>query len=606
MSEFDRASDGTAAELEAMFAGVSHADSVETEIVRSEARSSDPTADTAVYPEVIVPAEGRGRVAGQRTTVARMAGVALLGEETTLAAKDTPADAGATAHRSDSTPARESDESDVPPAPGDGGDKKPPINPPPPGSAEASDGDEDRGEPAGPKFNALRKETGVRVEEVAQQAGMGTSTLYAFLAGRTQLPSEKARAVLDAMGAPPERAEELMRDYREPPEQRRGRPRPPAVFGITPPPAETGQQRPDLREIIPAAQAGEAAAEQTLNGIVGVMLDRTRRLIPPGLDADDVLGAVRERLARHPFDPDRPVKEGTPPEDIPGIVYSRLQRYVGLAVRSAVVDRLGLLREESRASITEEIGSPLDAQPSQTYDNRDVTAALPAEQLEQTLTPRERQVVALRAAGKSNQEIARELGIAETAVKQHASRARTRIENTILRPAGLEPTYSLPDGRELSRLARSGEIQAVNVMGVFYVKEEWLPEDLSQTHIRVSDIATNAEMIAFRRLHPDRLRTYKRSNYILPTDLPLLREIQDRKQGERRAIPPPSEGYVAIPDIAANRTESGRLYGHLRAGDFSDVIRRGRVRFVRAAEAQRFLDAYRQEHGEPGETGGQQ
>ena len=59
---------------------------------------------------------------------------------------------------------------------------------------------------------------------------------------------------------------------------------------------------------------------------------------------------------------------------------------------------------------------------------RDVAERLSALKLGPTITPREREVLALIAAGRANKEIAAHLGVSEDTVKRHVSHILEKLD----------------------------------------------------------------------------------------------------------------------------------------------------------------------------------
>lgn len=346
----------------------------------------------------------------------------------------------------------------------------------------------------------------------------------------------------------------------------------------------------DLREIIPAARAGDAGAEQ-------VLFDITERMLYPWSrrhrDFDSITGDVRERLVRYPFDPLWPVAEGTSPDEIPAIVEMRYRRYIALTVRSVAVDRMHAQRElPTEITDTARPVSELEHAPPLKFTNGDATAALPVDALDKILTPKQRLVIALRMKGKTNAEIAESLGGGEGAVKAAVMRARAKINRELLAPAGLRELRHYPNTAYLTQAARRGYIQAVMILSRWYARPEWIPGELPDRYVRLAPLATTAAVIAFKRMHPERILLHKNRSYIDKSDLPVLQEIERQKQYDKPKYHSPP-GFTAFPEVARTYQEQIMLNQAVRDGKFSTLKKRGRVYFVPTDEAHAILEKFR-------------
>jgi hypothetical protein len=360
----------------------------------------------------------------------------------------------------------------------------------------------------------------------------------------------------------------------------------------------------DLRSVIPAAQAGDVEAERTLFDLTERLITGRLRPYDTGvIDTGDVAGEVRERLVAHPFDASRPVNTDDPTEAA-NIVHRRYASYVSKTVRSVVADHFRHSREVTQ-DVGDRTGTPLHeietAQPGETAQRLDITSLIPREQIVDALgSELQLQVFDARMAGRSNAEIAAELSTEDRpvnpeAVKAMLYRARAKLERAILEPAGLKPARDHPQAPFVRQVIRSKEMSSVRVLGMDYVRDDWVPPNLAEEgYVPLRDIATNAEAITFKYMHPDRTHRQLGRVRISPSDLPHLLDIKSRKQAEHGALQPPEAGYVALPDLISRPEEAVTLSAALAGGTFTNIIRTNQAVFVRADQARQILEALRQ------------
>lgn len=350
----------------------------------------------------------------------------------------------------------------------------------------------------------------------------------------------------------------------------------------------------DLRVIIPAANANDHAAQVELLTITERIAMSTLRRCSE-IDIDEVMAEVRAAALPCRFDPNRPFDEEPSPDRKPRAIADRYYQYVRKIVFATVADELARATRERITNSLHYHGNPLQA-PS--YENSDVTAALPDEPLRNILSDYQYTVFSLRRDGHSNSEIAAKLGRTDSGIRMTMHRVRTLIETTFLEPAGIHPVTSSAGYNHNALLGAiaAGRMRALQILGRWYAHEDWLlrRRPVSEaTHVRLGTLATQRTITAFRRRYPDRIVVECRISYISRQDIPLVEEIE-RTRPRRRPTPSPDPDCVYLPDLNLTASEDSFIRTRVTRGGFSRVVRQHGKEFVPASEVEAFLKEYQE------------
>lgn len=170
----------------------------------------------------------------------------------------------------------------------------------------------------------------------------------------------------------------------------------------------------DRMEIVEASSFAQAQEQIERDGAFDIVL---ADLLMPGTEGFDSIRAICERV------PDTPVvvvsvKERA--EDVRGAINAGAKGYIPKSSSPEVlVQALKLVLSGGIYLPPHLLG--VSQSPSGTFPESDRAELFPAQGALGRLTPRQRQVLALLAEGKSNKEIASELGLAAGTVKIHVS-----------------------------------------------------------------------------------------------------------------------------------------------------------------------------------------
>jgi hypothetical protein len=364
--------------------------------------------------------------------------------------------------------------------------------------------------------------------------------------------------------------------------------------------AVSPEATPDLRLLLPEAEAGNESAVLALHALTQTLIaKKLRRYATSGVDVEGLRSAVTEKMFRADFNPNWALPEGMKPEEETRLILNRYGKYIAKTIRSSVSDTVGLKAAELPAFHQSANTAPEPAVRVSKYENGNATASLPTELIESILTPSQLNAFYLRRYGATIAEVSEQLGVTPQAVKSLFNRAIGRIEEHILDPAGLyRISRAVTDTAFSVKMVRSaiqeGTLQGIMIFGLWYVKTEWLGKlQPPKNVVQLSQVADIATLHAFKRQYPDRLIPHRQRLYIKTNDIGLVQEIAERKKMTRERTTPPRPGYIYVADVICTASEAWAMSNTIQTGAYSNVITRGSKRFVPEAEALAQLERIR-------------
>lgn len=209
------------------------------------------------------------------------------------------------------------------------------------------------------------------------------------------------------------------------------------------------------------------------------------------------------------------------------------------------------------------------------------------------LTDRQRQIVALRHAGKGNSEIAAELGFYRSTIGKAVMKIKSKVENDLLRPVKFRPVIEFRDEgviglseKSLDSAIQHGKLKVIRILGWVYTTLEFIGEYLAERRdgldqaqalngfVPIGTHASPAEYNSILRNSKYRRAVVFTSGraYIHPEDLEEIKKQRNQRPVKPDQKIPPAEGYVVLKTVVKTAAESSR---------YRDAIVDGRLKAIK-------------------------
>lgn len=213
-------------------------------------------------------------------------------------------------------------------------------------------------------------------------------------------------------------------------------------------------------------------------------------------------------------------------------------------------------------------------------DSQQEVLLLLRKKLAEILPKRQIKIVDLVLEGKSNSEIASELGRSERGIKVDLSHARKKIEEELIFPVGYKRVAKLWMSRHSTNI--NPRLGAVKFLRLWYISDEALKnyqaqkapnqELLNTGYVLLSEVASEDEYNYLLKYRPYLLTSKRRRLYILPESLNEFRQTRNKKPSK---IVPPEPQYSHISNFSTTARNHNILRDALLSGELKGIKDRG-------------------------------
>lgn len=383
--------------------------------------------------------------------------------------------------------------------------------------------------------------------------------------------------------------------------------------------AERTEQPPiDLPNVLGRVKAGDEAAATELYGYLQPKLHVffARRLPTEAEDLTQV--TITEVMAALPkFDPSTSRKDLA--SSFGGWTFTIARSALNMELRRVLgrgatpfSDVMASRNTDNPSSMSELIndrGVPDQRQNVEEEATREnIEDLVPAfrDKLVEILSPGQLETVTLRMSGKSIDEIVEELGSTKRAVLNRMLRAREKIEDDLIYPAGFRQVADFQDGA-LSQAASKGRLEAVKLLGLWYTTDEWVQRYSLRRRIIDGSLQRPDYVLLTEETTPDEYGTLLGTRY---TDLMTRHQgriyisragLEDFRANRRRAnkrFDSPGEEYRQLRDFAATTTEYSRLQRAASSGEIP-AVKESEWWFVKPEDVETYFNSSPTSQAEP-------